>query len=84
MVLVPILQPDLELVHVGPVALLAYDGLGVGRLILVHPEIHLDLITCGRQGGGGRFGSFRFYFNLLVSYSLCCVIVHLDLEQLYT
>ncbi len=41
MIFVPVCEPDAELVHVGPVALLADDGLAGERPVLVHQQLRV-------------------------------------------
>jgi hypothetical protein len=51
MIFVPVCEPDAELVHVGPVALLAYDGLAGERAVLVHQQLR---VLAQMAGGGQR------------------------------
>ncbi len=41
MIFVPVGEPDAELVHVGPVALLADDGLAGEGAVLVHQQLRV-------------------------------------------
>ncbi len=41
MILVPVCEPDAQLVHIGPVALLADDGLAGERAVLVHQQLRV-------------------------------------------
>jgi hypothetical protein len=51
MIFVPVGEPDAELVHVGPVALLADDGLAGERPVLVHQQLR---VLAQMAGGGQR------------------------------
>jgi hypothetical protein len=51
MIFVPVGEPDAELVHVGPVALLADDGLAGERAVLVHQQLR---VLAQMAGGGQR------------------------------
>jgi hypothetical protein len=50
MIFVPVGEPDAQLVHVGPVALLADDGLAGERAVLVHQQ----LCVLAQMAGGGQ------------------------------
>ncbi len=49
MIFVPVGEPDAELVHVGPVALLANDGLAGEGAVLVHQQLRVLAQMAGGQ-----------------------------------